>query len=218
MIKDLLDKYRDKTILLEHEVKGFLKEFGIQSPEGIFIKKGDEIPILRLTYPLVAKVSSSKIISKTEVNGVRMGIRDEDELRNAVKELMQIKDAEGVIIEEMAPQGIEVIVGGMMDEQFGPIIMFGLGGVFVELFKDVAFALAPLEKDNALWLIKQIKGYAILEGYRGRPSVDINSLIDIIIATSEIMETKKVTEIDLNPVSLYPQGALILDAKLRIST
>jgi len=215
MLKDLLEKYRDKTTSLEHEVKGFLREIGLQTPEGIFIKEGDRIPLLKLAYPLVAKVSSSRIISKTEVNGVRIGIKDENELTIAIAELMQIKDAEGVLVEEMAPRGVEVIVGGIIDEQFGPIVMFGLGGVFVELFKDVAFALAPLDKDKALWLIQQIKGYRLLEGYRGRPPVDINSLLNIIITVSEIIATNMIKEIDLNPLSLYQQGAMILDAKMK---
>lgn len=217
MIKDFLKKYRDKKIFLEHEAKGFLKEIRLQTPEGLFIKKGDEIPLINLAYPLVAKVSSSKIVSKTEVNGVRIGIKEENELRTAITELLQIKDAEGVLVEEMAPQGIEAIVGGVIDEQFGPIVMFGLGGVFVELFKDVAFALAPLEKDKAIWLIRQIKGYRLLEGYRGRPPVDINSLINIIIIVSEIIATNMIKEIDLNPLALYREGAMVLDAKMNLN-
>lgn len=217
MIKNLLGKYRDKTTLLEHEVKGFLKESGLPVPTGMFISKTEGIPpLIDLTYPLVVKVSSSKITSKTEVNGVRIGIKDENELRIAITELMQIKDAEGVLIEEMVAHGVEVIVGGVIDEQFGPIVMFGLGGVFVELFNDVAFALAPLDKDEAIWLIQQIKGYRLLEGYRGMAPVDLNSLINIIVIVSEIMATNMIKEIDLNPVSLYPKTAMILDAKMKL--
>jgi len=114
----------------------------------------------------------------------------------------------------MAPQGVEVIVGGLMDNQFGPVVMFGLGGIFVEVFKDVAFGLAPLKPGDALWLIQQTKGHRLLQGYRGRPPLDIAALIHIIVAVSEIMATGMIKEIDLNPVTLYPQGSLILDAKM----
>jgi acyl-CoA synthetase (NDP forming) len=220
-IKDLIKKNKGKTVIPEHEVKGLLKEMGFPVPKGIFVSKGmtDHIPaIVDLSYPLVAKVSSSKIVSKSEVNGVRIGLKNENELKKAVLELLQIEDAEGVLIEEMALPGLEVIVGGVIDEQFGPVVMFGLGGFFVELFRDVVFALAPIEKEDALWLVKQIKGYRLLEVYRGRPPVDINTLLEIIVKVSGIIATGLIKEIDLNPVSLYPEGAMVLDAKILVHT
>jgi succinyl-CoA synthetase beta subunit len=212
-----------KRVLLENEAKTILKQRGLSVPEGIFIPKNKaladyEEALSKLSYPLVAKVSSSEIRSKTEIKGVILDIMNKDELRNAIDKLLDIKGAEGVLIEEMQPQGIEVIIGGIIDEQFGPILMFGLGGIFVELFEDVAFALAPIKKDQALWLIRQVKGYRLLEGYRGKPPVDIDSLIDILLTISEMIETGQIREIDLNPVVLYPLGyekkAIILDAKI----
>ena len=131
---------------------------------------------------------------------------------------MQIRDAEGVLIEEMAKPGLEVIVGGVIDRQFGPVVMFGLGGIFVELFKDVAFALAPIKREDASWLVKQVKGYRLLEGYRGMPLVNINTLLGIIVKVSELIATGLIQEIDLNPVSIYPEGAIVLDAKVLIRT
>lgn len=218
-LKEFIEKNPGKTTFLEHEVKGLLKEMGFSVPKGIFVDKdmAGHIPaIINIPYPLVAKVSSSKIVSKSEVNGVQIGLKNEDELKNAVLELLQIKDAEGVIIEEMAAPGVEVIIGGVIDEQFGPVVMFGLGGFFVELFRDVAFALAPMENKAAHWLIKQIKGYRLLEGYRGMPPVDIYILLKIIVKVSEIIATGLIKEIDLNPVSLYPEGAMVLDAKMLV--
>lgn len=217
MLKDFLEKNKGKTNFLEHEVKGLLKELGIPVPKGIFIGRGmaDQLPErVHLPYPLVAKVSSTKIVSKSNVQGVRIGLKSEEEVRKAVAELLQIEGAEGVLIEEMAPEGVEVIVGGVVDDPFGPVIMFGLGGVFVELFKDVAFALAPLTKEDALWLIQQVKGYRLLEGYRGRPRMDLNALLGILVTVSELISTGLIKEIDLNPVSLYPEGAMVLDAKM----
>jgi acetyl-CoA synthetase (ADP-forming) len=225
MIKEFIEKNRGRKAFLEHEVKGLFKAMGFSVPDGVFIAKETQLSafglqLSALSYPLVAKVSSSKIISKSDVKGIRLGIKNEDELNNAVSELMRIEHAEGVLVEEMAPQGLEVIVGGVIDGQFGPIVMFGLGGVFVELFKDVAFGLAPLKKDDALWLIRQIKGYRLLEGYRGNPPVDFDALINIIVSVSEMMATSLIKEIDLNPVALYSpsykERAMILDAKMEI--
>jgi len=190
-------------------------------PKGIFVdkKKVEQIPaIIDISYQLVAKVSSPKIVSKSDVKGVRLGLNNEDELKKAVSELLQIRDAEGVLIEEMAKPGLEVIVGGVIDRQFGPVVMFGLGGIFVELFKDVAFALAPIKREDASWLVKQVKGYRLLEGYRGMPLVNINTLLGIIVKVSELIATGLIQEIDLNPVSLYPEGAIVLDAKVLIRT
>jgi acyl-CoA synthetase (NDP forming) len=218
-LKEFLEKSKGRKTFLEHEAKGLLKESGFPVPKGIFMDRdmADLIPeITDISYPIVAKVSSAKIISKTEVNGVRTGLKNEGELKKAVKELMQIKDAEGVLIEEMAPPGLEVIVGGLIDKQFGPVVMFGLGGILVELFKDVAFALAPVKKDNAQWLVKQVKGYKLLEGYRGKPPVDINILLDMIVSVSEFITTGLIKEIDLNPVCIYPEGAMVLDAKILV--
>ncbi len=219
-LKEFIEKYKGKTVFSEHEVKGLLKEMGVPVPKGIFVSKemADHIPaVVDIPYPLVAKISSSKIVSKSEVNGVRI-VKNEDELKKAVSKLLRIEDAEGILIEEMAPPGLEVVVGGVIDEQFGPLVMFGLGGIFVELFKDLAFALAPTTHEDALRLIRQIKGYRLLEGYRGKPPVDINTLLKMIVTLSEIIATGLIKEIDLNPVSLYPGGALVLDAKISVST
>jgi acetyl-CoA synthetase (ADP-forming) len=208
-------------VLLEHEAKEILNKRGLSVPRGIFIKKdmplsSYEKELSELRFPVVAKVSSSEIRSKTDVKGIVFGIRSHNELKTSVERIMDIDKAEGVLVEEMAPPGIEVIVGGIIDENFGPIVMFGLGGIFVELFKDVSFCLAPMNRDDSLWLIKQIKGYSLLKGYRGNPPVDIESLIKIILSVSEMIVTSMYKEIDLNPVALYSEGAMILDAKIEI--
>lgn len=240
MIRAFFEKNKGKRTFLEHEVKGLLKNIGLSVPRGVFIPKETPLSALgsfasgrprrlaeesepaqggqlsALSYPMAAKVSSSKITSKTDAKGIRLGIKNEDELKNAVNELSGIENAEGVLVEEMAPEGLEVIVGGISDKQFGPVVMFGLGGVFVELYKDVAFALAPMKEKDALWLIQQIKGYKLIEGYRGKPAVDKDALMKVILAVSEIMAAGNVEEIDLNPIALYPQGAIILDAKMSV--
>lgn len=211
-----LQMNKGKKTFVEYEVKGFLKSSRLPVPNGILVGKDGYIPSSNLAYPLAAKVSSSKITSKSDVSGIRLGLKNDAELKKAVSELLKIEHAEGVLVEEMAPEGIEVIIGGVIDKQFGAVVMFGLGGVFVELFKDIAFALAPLKEEDALWLIKQVKGYRLLEGYRGKPAVDIVALIKTILTVSEIIASGYVEEIDLNPVSFYPQGAMILDAKMKV--
>lgn len=214
-LRIFLEKHPQGTAFLEHEVKGLLKGMGLPVPKGTFVDKTGSFFPHRLTYPLVAKVSSSKITSKSDVRGVRAGLKDADEIKRAVEELLRIEHADGVLVEEMAPQGLEVIIGGVVDKQFGPVMMFGLGGIFVELFKDIAFGLAPMTKEDALTLIKEVKGYRLLDGYRGRPAVDKDALLDIIVRISEVMATGLIEEIDLNPVALYPDGAMILDAKMK---
>ncbi|MGO9014289.1 MAG: acetate--CoA ligase family protein [Dissulfurispiraceae bacterium] len=202
--------------MLEHEAKAFLKEMGLPVPRGTFFKPGSVPSSAGMMYPLAAKVSSEHIISKSDVRGVRMGITNEEELKQAIAGLMEIPGAEGVLVEEMAPRGVEVIIGGIIDPQFGPVMMFGLGGVYVELFKDVAFGLAPLDEKDALWLISQIKGRILLEGYRGSPPSDTSAVVGILITISKLMTEGRIREIDLNPVAVYQAGALILDVKMSL--
>ncbi len=214
-LKAFFEKNRGRTTFLEHEVKGLLAGAGISVPRGRYLRKGDMLSYdIALAYPLVAKVSSERISGKSDVRGVRLGIGNYDELKQSVDELLQIENAEGVLIEEMAPQGTEVIVGGVIDPQFGPVVMFGPGGIFVELYRDVAFGLAPLTTEAALRLVRQVKGVKLLEGYRGGPPMDVDSLLTVIRVVSEIMASGLVEEIDLNPVALYPKGAVVLDAKM----
>jgi acyl-CoA synthetase (NDP forming) len=223
-LEDLIGGKKGGTVFLEHEVKGLLKSMGLQVPRAIFLGKdeiasgvGPGLLVLRtLTYPLIAKVSSTKITSKSDVHGVRAAINNEAELGRAVRELARIEQAEGVLVEEMALGGVEVIVGGIIDKQFGPVVMFGLGGIFVELFKDVSFGLAPLSGEDALRLLREVKGYRLLEGLRGRPPADIDALSTVLVRVSELMATGLIEEIDLNPVAVYSNGAMVLDAKMSV--
>jgi acyl-CoA synthetase (NDP forming) len=214
-LEEFIRKAGGRKTFAEYEVKGFLKELGFPVPKSSFFRKDETaVSVADLRYPLVAKVSSAAVASKSDVHGVRVGLKNDEELVQAVEELSSIEGAEGVLVEEMAPQGLEVIVGGTIDPQFGPVVMFGLGGVFVELFRDVAFCLAPLAREDALWLMKQVRGYRLLQGYRGGPPADTEALISIFLAVSGVMGTGLVSEIDLNPVSLYSRGAMVLDAKM----
>jgi len=203
----------------EHAVKVFLRESGLPVPRSLFIPGHAAVPALStLSFPLVAKVSSSRIRSKSDVGGIRLGLVDGARATKAVAELMAIAGAEGVIVEEQASPGVEVIVGGIVDPQFGPVVMFGLGGVLVELFQDTAFAPAPMTREDAFRLMERVRGYRLLTGYRGRPPCELETLARIIVVVSELMATGLLEEVDLNPVALYSEGAMILDAKMLVAS
>jgi acetyl-CoA synthetase (ADP-forming) len=218
-LQQFLEKHAGTRVLPEQALKEFLREAGLPAPRSIYLPVGAPFPDFSgLAYPLVAKVFSAKIRSKTDVGGIRFGLKDADTAAAACHELMKIEDVEGVILEEQARPGTEVIVGGIVDPQFGPVVMFGLGGIFVELFQDVTFALAPLTRDDALHLMAQLKGYRLLTGYRGTAPCDLESLAEILVTVSELMATGLLEEIDLNPVALYTDGAMILDAKMLVNS
>lgn len=216
-LRRFLASHPGTRVLPEQALKEFLRDTGLPAPRSLYLPVGTPFPDFSgLGYPLVAKVFSAKIRSKTDVGGIRFDLKDAVSAAAACSELMKISDVEGVILEEQARPGTEVIVGGIVDPQFGPVMMFGLGGIFVELFQDVAFALAPLTRDAAFQLMEQLKGYRLLTGYRGALPCDREALADILVTVSELMATGLLEEIDLNPVTLYPDGALILDAKMLV--
>jgi len=218
MLNDFLRSHPGTRALPEHAVKGFLSRCGLPVPPGVFVPRGAPLPDLSpLGFPLVAKVSSSQIRSKSDVGGLRFGLADSKAVHAAIAQLMEIEQAEGVLVEEQAALGVEVIVGGITDPQFGPVLMFGLGGVFVELFHDVAFAPAPMTREDAFKLMPRVTAYRLLTGYRGKPPCDLDSLADILVIISELMATGLLEEIDLNPVTVYSRGALILDAKMLVA-
>jgi len=218
MLNDFLHSHPGTRALPEHAVKGFLGQCGLPVPPGVFVPCGAPLPDFSpLNCPLIAKVSASQIRSKSDVGGLRFGLADSNAVHAAIAELMEIEQAEGVLVEEQAAPGVEVIVGGITDPQFGPVVMFGLGGVFVELFHDVAFAPAPMTSEDAFKLMSRVTAYRLLTGYRGKPPCDLDSLADILVIISELMATGLLEEIDLNPVTVYPRGALILDAKMLVA-
>ncbi|HOP40363.1 MAG TPA: acetate--CoA ligase family protein [Geobacteraceae bacterium] len=214
-LRGFLASFPRARVIPEHALKEFFRGLGLPAPLSIYLPVGAPFPdFSRLSYPVVAKVFSPKIRSKSDVGGIRLGLKNASSAAAAVYDLMEIESAEGVMLEDQAPSGTEVIVGGIVDPQFGPVIMFGLGGVFVELFHDVAFALAPLARNDAYSLMRRVRGYRLLTGYRGAPPCNLEVLADTLVIVSELMATGLLEEIDLNPVALYPDGAMILDAKM----
>jgi acyl-CoA synthetase (NDP forming) len=203
--------------LTEDEGKEILSHYGIPVPKGGLSKNIEEAreTASGLGYPLVLKIVSPQIKHKTEAGGVKLNIRNEKELVRAYQEIMKNTlstkpDAEvkGVLVQEMVPPGKEVIVGMTLDPQFGPMVMFGLGGVFVEILKDFSLRHAPLRERDAWEMVKEIKGYRILEGFRGEKQADLEAIVCTLLTFSRmVIDLKNVfSEVDINPLVVYPDG------------
>ena len=175
-----------------------------------------------LGFPAVVKISSPDIVHKSDVGGVRLSLSSPvevekagNELLVAVRHALSTAQVDGLLICKMAPKGVEVIVGMNRDPQFGPILLFGLGGVLVELFRDVSLRHLPLSRDDARSMIREILGYPVLAGYRGQPAVDEDALANCILKVAEIAERHpEIQELDLNPVLAYPDGIAVVDARV----
>ena len=170
-------------------------------------------------YPVVLKVNSPAIIHKTDAGGVHLNLNNQADLEEAFSAIRQscskLDPNFKVTVEKMCLPGVEVIVGVSRDDQFGPVIMFGLGGIFVELYKDVVFRLIPLDDTQATKMIESIKAFKMLTGFRGKPGVDISALRNILVRVSELVSRyPQITELDLNPVILYPDRSIIVDARM----
>ncbi|MEM2022534.1 MAG: acetate--CoA ligase family protein [Archaeoglobaceae archaeon] len=202
-------------MLLEHEAKEILEKYGIRTARCIFAESEEKAvsAARQIGFPVVMKVASRKIVHKSDVNGVRLNVKSEEEVRRNFNELMAIDGAEGVNVQPMLQQGIEVIVGVAENEQFGSVAMFGLGGVFVEVLKDVSFRLLPITKRDAEEMVREIKGYRILQGYRGKKA-DISAIVDLLLKINDVVEKESVVEMDLNPVFVYENGYAVADARM----
>jgi len=197
----------------EYEAKLLLKKYGISVPRGILVKDIRELHTINLKYPLVAKVVREDIMHKTEVGGVILGIKNIEELREAVIKL-QKKFSSPVLVEEMLTKGVEVIVGVLNDPTFGHSIMFGLGGIFTEIFRDVTFRVIPISRRDAESMLKDIRGRKILEGYRGL-KVNREKLVELLLSVSRLIEENPHIEgMDLNPVLAGEKDCVVLDAKV----
>lgn len=175
-----------------------------------------------LGYPVVMKILSPDISHKSDVGGVVLDLGSDVEVDEAFHSMMervksQVPDAgiEGVVLQKMAEPGLEVIVGAKLDPQFGHVIMFGLGGIFVEICKDVSFRVTPVDREMAQQMILEIKGSPILRGARGRIAVDMEAIIDVITGLSRMLEKYPgIIELDINPLVVYPSGAFAVDARI----
>ena len=215
---------KSQNLLTEVESKALLKKAGIPVVETKLARsKKEAISISNeMGFPVVLKISSTDVVHKSDSGGVKLGLANATQVGKAHNEIVSsIKQAypkahiEGVSVQPMAPPGVEVIVGMSKDPQFGPVLMFGLGGILVEVLKDVSFRIVPITARDAGAMIREIKGYPVLEGYRGQKPASIPALEKLIVKVSQFVEKNpQIKELDLNPIFAYPDKAVAVDARI----
>ncbi|MBN2060573.1 MAG: acetate--CoA ligase family protein [Deltaproteobacteria bacterium] len=213
-----------RTVLTEMESKQLLTSLGIRTTVmKLATSKEEAVAMSReINYPCVLKVSSLDIVHKSDAGGVKVGLKSEQEVAEAYDTIMasclsKFPNAviEGVTVQNMAVPGLEVMVGMATDPQFGPVIMFGLGGVWVEVLKDVTFKIVPLTKGDAAKAVREIRASRLLYGFRGSDPVDTSKLEDILLRVSEfVAKTPEIKEMDINPIFAYPDSAVAVDARV----
>ncbi len=221
-ISELLKKKLElnQTVLTEFESKELLKEIGISIPDQKLTSTKEETvsAAKSIGFPVVLKLMAEDIVHKSDTGAVKLNIKNDEEAANAFEELMNIpSQAEKLIsVQKMADEPItELIIGMTTDAQFGPALMFGIGGILVELLEDVSFRIAPITEYDAREQIHEIKGFPILDGYRGKPKADIDAIVQTLLKVSDlVIKHEEIYEMDLNPVFIYDKGLICVDARI----
>ncbi len=222
-------KKESRSVLSEIEAKEVLKDYGIPVIAGILAANEEETVFHaeKMGFPVVLKVVSPQVTHKSDAGGVKLNLKNAAEVKRAHQEIMaKVREScpeaeiKGILVQPMALSGRELVVGAMQDPLFGPVVMFGLGGIFVEVLKDVAFRLAPINREEARDMIRQIKGYPVLEGVRGEPACDLEAIEEIIVKVSKLIYEQKetISEIDINPLFGYTKGVIAVDARMVLIT
>lgn len=205
--------------------KDILASYGIAVPRHRIVRDSAELrdAALALEPPFVLKVVSSAILHKSDVGGVRLGLRDADEAAVALDAMAEALAAHGLsadrwLLEEMVPPGQELVIGGLTDPQFGPMVMVGLGGIFIEVLKDVSFRICPITRRDAVEMLDELKGAPLLRGARGRPPVDTDAVLDALMRIGGpdgllMSHADDLAELDINPLIATPRGAFAADAR-----
>ena len=214
--------------IIGSDAMNILAEYGFVVPKTGFAETGREAAILAesIGFPVVIKISSPDILHKTDVGGVKLGLRNGAEVERAFEEVvasahrfMPSALITGVTVDQMVPQGKEVILGMAKDQDFGPMLMFGLGGIYVEVLKDVAFRIAPITRREAASMISEIRAYQLLRGVRGEEPSDIQSIIDSLLKMSQmVIDFPEIIEMDINPLMVMTngKGAVAIDSRISI--
>ena len=213
-----------RKALLETEAKAICMEYAIPVTTFKLAKSEEEAAEFagQIGFPVVLKIVSPDIIHKSDAGGVMVNLKSAVEVRNAYGKILEnakkydvAAKIVGVLVQEMAPQSTEVIVGAIKDPQFGQTLMFGLGGIFVELLNDVTFRVAPITQEDAQEMVTKVKAYPLLKGYRNTPPADIDAIVNILLNTSRLMmDNPEIKELDLNPIMAYEKGAKTVDARI----
>ena len=218
---------QNRAALDERAGKELLAAYGVAVPRSVVVPGVAEVvaALGKLNLPVVVKVMSPDILHKSEARAVRLNITSSEELAMACEEILANaraykKDAriEGFLVEEMAPQGQEIVVGGVRDPQFGPLVMVGLGGIFVEVLADVSFRICPITRRDAGEMLDELKGAALLRGARGRKPVSRTAIVDVLLKVGGeggllMTHAQDIAEADINPVVVSEHGAVAVDAR-----
>ncbi len=217
-------KKEGRSVLTEFESKRILKQVGISVVETKLAKTQKEAVSFsqKMGFPVALKIASPDVIHKTDSGGVMLSLNNAAEVKKAYDQILkkvkkQYREAalHGVSVQRMVRPGTEVIIGTTKDPQFGPVIMFGLGGIFVELLKDVSFRVIPVKRKDAQEMIQEIKGYPLLQGYRGKEPASLTALVEVILKISKFVEENpRIKELDLNPIFAYRDKAVAVDARI----
>jgi acetate---CoA ligase (ADP-forming) len=212
----------NRSYLMENESKEILEGIGIATTGFLVARSEDEALAIcdKIGFPVVMKIVSPDVVHKTDAGGVKLNLMSTEDVSKAYRDIMETfkyQHIEGVAVQRMAKAGIEAIIGVTRDPSFGPLIMFGLGGVFVEVLRDVSFRILPITEKDAMQMIEDIRGSGILKGYRGQ-AVDLVSLQQLLLKISRlVIENPEIQELDLNPLFLYPDGYVTVDARMFVS-
>jgi acyl-CoA synthetase (NDP forming) len=215
MQKNVKEILKRKGPLTEKEVKDILRSYNIPTTKYRLVKDIQDLDDIDLKFPVALKVCSNKILHKTDVGGVKLGIKDPGELRKIFKEFRKNFFKEDLLVDQMEEKGVEIIIGLIQDPTFGLSIMFGVGGIYTELYKDVTFRVVPIERIDAEEMVDEIKGKQLLEGFRNIPA-NKELVIDLLLKVSDLGEelTDRIDQMDLNPVFVYADDLCVVDAKL----
>ncbi len=210
----------NQLVLTEFESKELLKEIGIQVPEQILTSAKEETIAAadQIGFPIVLKLMAEDVVHKSDTGAVKLNLNSREEVEQAFEDLMKIpsQSEKKISVQKMADEPItEIIIGMTTDPQFGPALMFGIGGILVELLEDVSFRIAPVTEYDCKEMIHEIKGFPILDGYRGKPKADIDAIVKVILKISDlVVKHEEINEMDLNPVFIYENKLICVDARI----
>ena len=216
---------QNRSALDEQAGKALLAEYGVAVPKSAMVTGAGEVEqkTKSLKFPVVVKVMSPDILHKSDAGGVRINLRTPEEVIEAIRAMMQqpmiaAARIDGFLVEELAPPGQEMVIGGLRDPQFGPLVMVGLGGIFVEVLADVSFRICPITRLDAQQMLAELKGAAILKGARGRKAVSQEAIVEVLLKVGGengllMQHAADIVEADINPLIVSESGAVAVDAR-----
>lgn len=216
---EVIERSKEQSWILEPDAKRILSTYGIDVPK--FVRAGSLEEAFQFIekhgYPVVAKIASYQVLHKSDVGGVETGIDNDESLKKTYLRFSRMEGFAGMLVEEMV-SGMELMAGAKVDYQFGPVILFGMGGTGVEIYQDTTLRMAPLREWDVKSMIKNLKAHRLLEGYRGSKSINLKKLTQTLMAFSRVVMDihEHIDSIDLNPVMCSPEKCIVADARIML--